>query len=128
MNPDRFSWTEDQQVTVTNPTGEDFRWKVHGKEYMLGAGKSAKMPGFIAWLYVYNQALKAAQEDGMFNRWNDEGFQEMYYERFVAGVDEIMQIVESEPEPEVTVFGDATDTPPVTESEAPRRGRPAKAV
>lgn len=109
MNPQEFSWTEDQQVTVTNPTSDDFTWKVHGKEYMLGAGKTAKMPGFIAWLYVYGQSVKMTQADGVFARWNEEGFRQEYYDKFVAGVDELVQIV-AEPEPEITTF----DTP-VTE-------------
>lgn len=126
MNPTKFNWTEDQQVTVTNPTSEDFRWKVHGKDYLLGAGKTAKMPGFIAWLYVYNQAVKAVQADGKFNRWNDEGFQEEYYDRFVVGVDELVQIVEAEPEPEVTVFGDNTETT-ANEPVAPKHVKSAKA-
>lgn len=130
MRPDEFSWKEDQQVTVTNPTADDFTWKVHGKEYRLDSGKTAKMPGFIAWLYVYNQAVKAAEADGVWTRWNEEGFRQTYYERFVAGVDELVQVVENEPEPEVTVFGEDDNPGPGTgttyEPQAPKRGRPAQ--
>ena len=129
MNPKEFSWTEDQQVTVTNPTDKDFTWQVHGKSYQLGAGKTAKMPGFIAWLYVYNQSIMAAQKDGEFTRWNEEGFRNKYYEKFFVGADELIQVVESEPEPEVHTFGD--DLEPGTganydpEPKA-KRGRPAR--
>lgn len=126
MDPKDFTWTEDQQVTVSNPTAEDFRWKVHGKEYLLGAGKTAKMPGFIAWLYVYNQAVKAVQEDGKFNRWNDEDFRPQYYERFVVGIDELVHEVAVEQEPEVTVFGDDTDKL-ANEPVAPKHVKPTKA-
>lgn len=128
MNPKDFKWTEDQPVTVTNPTSEDFTWKVYGKDYMVQAGKTAKMAGFIAWLYVYNQAVKAAQADDKFAQWNDEGFRSEYYDRFVVGVDELVQVIEAEPQPEVTVFaeaeqGNTTNYVP----EAPKRGRPVQA-
>lgn len=98
MNPDEFSWTEDQQITVTNPTADDFSFKVHGKDYVLEAGRTAKMPGYIAWVYVYEQSVKAVQADGKFNRWNEEGFRQEYFDKFVAGVDNIVQMVEVEPE------------------------------
>ena len=122
-----FSWTEDQQVTVTNPTSEDFTWKVHGKDYLLGAGKTAKMPGFIAWLYVYGQSVKMVQADGKFGRWNEEGFRQEYFDKFVAGVDDLVQIVQEEPEPEVHTFDDPLPGQGTTyEPEAPKRGRPAR--
>lgn len=124
MNPKDFSWAEDQQVTVTNPTSEDFKFKVHGKDYMLSAGKTAKMPGFIAWKYVYDQSVKAAQADGKFTSWNDEGFKQTYFEKFVAGVDELVQIVEEEPEPDVHTFEEPE--PDVSEPPKAHRGRPAK--
>jgi hypothetical protein len=98
MNPKDFAWTEEQQITVTNPTAETFTWKVHGKEYQLAAGKTAQMPGFIAWLYVYGQSVKAAQADGKFGSWNDEGFKQTYYDRFFVGADELIKVVEEEPE------------------------------
>lgn len=128
MNPKEFSWTEDQQVTVTNPTSAPFTWQVHGKSYRLEAGKTAKMPGFIAWIYVYNQALAAAQADSEFSQWNDEGFRQKYFDRFVAGVDDLVQIVEEEAAPEVTVFAGSDVTPAPGsgvnyEPEAPKRGR-----
>lgn len=104
MNPDEFSWTEDQQITVINPTPESFTFQVHSKQYELGAGKTAKMPGYIAWVYVYNQAVRQAQADGKFNRWNEEDFRPTYYDKFVVGVDDIVQTVQVEPEPEVHVF------------------------
>lgn len=100
MDPKEFTWTEDQQITVTNPTAEDFKWMVHSKQYELKAGQSAKMPGYIAWLYVYNQSVKMAQAEGSFNRWNEEGFRTTLYERFVAGVDDLVQAVVT-PEPEL---------------------------
>ena len=103
MNPLDFNWTAEQQVTVINPTDEAYNWKVHGKAYRLDAHKKAKMPGFIAWLYVYGQALNACQKDDKFGSWNDEGFKQTYFERFVDSVDEIVQEV-VEPEPEVNTF------------------------
>lgn len=122
MDPTEFSWTEDQRVTVTNPTAEDFKFKVHNKEYVLEAGRTASMPGYIAWLYVYNQAVKAAQSDNQFGSWNEEGFRQQYYDRFVAGVEALVQTVDVEPEPEIQTFDELTEDTP----EATKRGRPAK--
>lgn len=133
MNPDDFAWTEDQQITVTNPTSDDFKFKVHNKDYLLEAGRTAKMPGYIAWMYVYGQATKLVQADGKFNRWNEEGFRQQYYDKFIAGVDELVQVIETD-EPDVQTFtdepslplGGETYTPEIEETEAPKRGRPAK--
>lgn len=106
MKPKEFSWTEDQQVTVTNPTPVTHKFKVHSKEYELGAGKMAKMPGYIAWVYVYEMAVKMAQEDKVFNRWNEEGFRKEYFEKLVSGVDPLMQAVEIEEQPLVQTLDD----------------------
>lgn len=109
MNPLEFSWKEDQQVTVTNPTAETYKFRVHSKEYELGAGKSAKMPGYIAWVYVYGLASKMCQADGNFNRWNEEGYRQEYYEKLVAGVDALVQDVQIEEKPLVQHLDDGTD-------------------
>lgn len=110
MNPADFSWKEDQQITVTNPTSEDFKFKVHNKDYILEAGKTAKMPGYIAWMYVYGQSTKMAQADREFNRWNEEGFRQQYYDKFVAGVDNLVQVVEAV-EPEIQTFEPSQPAP-----------------
>lgn len=137
MNPDEFSWTEDQRVTVTNPTAVPFKWRVHSKEYELGAGQTATMPGYIAWVYVYNQSVRQAQEDGVFNRWNEEDFRPTYYDKFVSGADELIQKVEVQ-EPLVqtldepvddTSDSDVTEVPTGGETYTPKvaqRGRPVK--
>jgi len=106
MDPKEFSWTEDQQVTVTNPTTETYKFKVHNKEYELGAGQTAKMPGYIAWVYVYGLSTQIAQAENVFNRWNEEDFRQSFYERLVVGTDNLIQKVVVESEPEVTVLGD----------------------
>lgn len=126
MNPKEFSWTEDQQVTVTNPTSEDFKFKVHSKDYMLAAGRTAKMPGFIAWLYVYEQAVKMAQADKVFPSWNEEGFRNKYYDKFVIGVDDLVQMIDEEPEPTVNTFDSPKQPESLSHPEAPKRGRPAR--
>lgn len=132
MNPKDFGWTEDQQVTVTNPTSEDFNFKVHGKDYMLAAGKTAKMPGFIAWLYVYGQASKVVQTEGKFARWNEEGFRKKYYDKFVVGVDELIQIVEDESDTGTHTFDEDEDdeipAPGTGMNYTPKakRGRPSR--
>lgn len=109
MNPQDFSWTEDQQVTVTNPTAEDYTFKVHNKEYVLGAGRTAKMPGYIAWVYVYGLSTQLAQADGTFNRWNEEGYRQTYYDKLVSGVDNLVQTIEIEPEPVIQTFDDVEE-------------------
>lgn len=109
MNPDEFSWNEDEHVTVTNPTAETYVWKVHNKEYQLAPGKTAKMPGYIAWVYVYGLSTQLAQADGVFNRWNEEGFRQEYYEKLVSGVDNIVQAVEVQPAPLVETLDDDED-------------------
>lgn len=106
MDPKEFSWTEDQQVTVTNPTSDPYKFKVHNKEYELGAGQTAKMPGYIAWVYVYGLATQISQAEGTFNRWNEEDYRKTYYERLFVGADELVQKVEVEPQPEVTLLED----------------------
>lgn len=70
------------------------------------------MPGYIAWLYVYNQSVKKAQIDGVFNRWNEEDFRPTYYELFVAGVDEIIQAVKVEEPALVEVLEDEVEDEP----------------
>jgi hypothetical protein len=123
MNPKEFSWTEDQQVTVTNPTSENYKFKVHGKEYELGAGRTAKMPGFMAWVYVYGLASQLAQADGVFNRWNEEGFRQEYYERLVAGYDALVQTVEVEPQPVIETLDEPElDEPEEVDEPAPGTG------
>lgn len=70
------------------------------------------MPGYIAWVYVYGLATQLAQADGVFNRWNEEGFRQEYYDKLVSGVDAIVQSVETvEDEPEVTTFDEADSGP-----------------
>lgn len=108
MNPKEFNWEESQQVTVTNPTKEDYLFKVHSKEYEVKAQEMAKMPGFIAWVYVYGLACKMAQETNVkkddngnktsdFNRWNEEGFRKAYYEKLVVAADAVIERVEPQP-------------------------------
>lgn len=98
MNPKEFPWDESQQITVTNPTKSAFPFKVHNKDYVVEAGETVKMPGFMAWVYVYNQAVKAAQADGVFYKWNEEGFRKEYFDKFVAGIDDIVQAIETQPQ------------------------------
>lgn len=112
MKPTEFNWTEDQQVTVINPTEAPYKFKVHNKEYEVGAGKTVRMPGYIAWVYVYGLASKICQANGEFNRWNEEGFRQTYFEQLVAGVDSVMQTVEPvEEEPTVETFDEVATTP-----------------
>lgn len=135
MNPDDFSWTEEQSVTVTNPTSQPFKFMVHSKEYEVGAGQTAKMPGYIAWMYVYGLASQLSQADGNWSRWNEEGFRQEYYGKVVVGADAVVQTIEVEPAPLVQTFDDeeeAEDAAPVPgtgQSYEPKatRGRPAKA-
>lgn len=110
MKPDEFPWSEDQTVTVTNPTAETFKFKVHSKEYKLDAGKSAKMPGYIAWVYVYDMASQLCQADGEYMRWNEEGFRQTYYEKVYSGYDPIMEEIAVE---EPSLVQEVEDTPEV---------------
>lgn len=122
MNPQEFSWTEDQQVTVVNPTDQPYSFKVHSKEYVLGPQKIAKMPGYIAWVYVYGMSTQLAQADGKFASWNEEGFRQQYYQKLVKNVDAIVQDIQEEPEPAINTFDEEddhatlpTDTPSAAE-------------
>lgn len=110
MDPKEFSWKEDQQVTVTNPTAETYRFKVHNKEYALDAGKTAKMPGYMAWVYVYGLATQICQADKQFARWNEEGFRQEYYEKLVSGVDAIMEPVAIEEKSPIETLDDDIDS------------------
>lgn len=115
MNPKEFDWSEDQQVTVVNPTKSDFKFQVHSKEYMVGAGRMAKMPGYIAWMYVYKLATKMAIDAGDFLHWNEEGFRKTYYDKLIAGTDEVVKMVAVEPQIETfdTDENTATDVKPM---------------
>ena len=108
MNPKDFPWKTEQSVTVTNPTTDDYRFQVYSKWYEVKAGQTAKMPGYIAWLYVYGLACKMSQADKTWSRWNEEGFRDTYYQKIVVAADEVVQVVKPE-EPGVEVFGDAVD-------------------
>jgi hypothetical protein len=99
MNPQDFAWSEDQQVTVTNPTGEPYDFQVHGKAYQVGPGKTVKMAGYIAWVYVYNMASRLCQDADEWNRWNEENFRQQYYDKVVIGQDELIQAVEVQEDP-----------------------------
>jgi hypothetical protein len=115
MDPKSFPWTEDQQVTVTNPTTETYKWMVHSKAYELGAGRTAKMPGYIAWVYVYGLSSQMAQADGVFNRWNEEGFRQEYFDKLVAGYDNLIQTVEVEEPSLVEALDEPEDDEPTDE-------------
>lgn len=127
MDPTEFSWTEDQQVTVTNPTTSPYKFKVHNKEYELGAGQTAKMPGYIAWVYVYGLSTQIAQAEGVFNRWNEEDFRVSFYDRLVVGTDNLIQKVVVEPQPEVTVLADDEEEGDEEPTPKPTTVKPMKA-
>lgn len=119
MNPKEFDWAEDQQVTVINPTKDDYRFKVHNKDYMVKAGQKAKMPGYIAWVYVYGLASIMAQNTNVqkiesgkvsdFQHWNEEGFRKTYFDKLVMEREEVVQTVEVEDEPLVDTFDDYSE-------------------
>jgi len=113
MSPKDFNWEESQQITVINPTKEDYHFKVYSQDYEVKAGAKAKMPGYMAWMFVYHLAEKICQKEHNFNRWNEEGYRQIYFNRLVVAVDDIMQEVSVEPEKVEAV------------EDAPKRGRPA---
>jgi hypothetical protein len=117
MNPKEFNWSEDQQVTVTNPTDQPYRFKVHNKDYQLGAHKSAKMPGYIAWVYVYGLASQLAQADDVFARWNEEELRQEYFAKVVKNVEQIVNEIEEEPEDFAGATFDEEDLPDTPEDE-----------
>jgi hypothetical protein len=100
MNPKDFDWKEDQQVTVKNPTEEDFKFKVHSKDYVVEAGSSAKMPGYIAWMFVHKLATKMAMDNDDFIHWNEEGFRQKYYSQIVVQTDDLVQTFKPKPKPQ----------------------------
>lgn len=136
MNPKEFWWKEDQQVTVRNVTEKDFNFLVHSKSYSVAAGQMVKMPGYIAWVFVYKLASQLAQEANDALHWNEEGFRKKYFEKLVVGVDDVVQeIVVDEPafdvieddedgEEEVIepIVSDSSEIKPMTSQ---KRGRPS---
>lgn len=100
---------------------------VHGKKYRVEAGQTAKMPGYIAWLYVYGLASQLCQDEKQFARWNEEGFRQTYYDQVVVGADAAFQAVTPEAEPEVRTFEEVKPAPGTGMSYEPKakRGRPA---
>lgn len=116
MNPKEFSWTEDQNVTVKNPTEKDYEFKVHNKPYMVKSGQKVRMAGYIAWVYVYGLGSQMCQKDKNFGRWNEEGYRNEYYDKIVDNADSPVQVIE---EVEPPTFEEV-------DSQKPTRGRPAK--
>lgn len=100
MNPREFGWDRDQQITVKNPTKNDFKFQVNSKYYQVNAGKSAKMPGFIAWTYVYKISQQMALEAGDFQHWNDINVRKRYFSNVVVDKGQLIQSVDEQPEPE----------------------------
>lgn len=103
MDPKEFNWKAEQQVVVTNPTSKNFRFQVHSKWYEVGSAQTVKMPGFIAWSYVYKMAVGMAITDKNFKKWNEDGVHQTYYDKIVVSVEEVIQQV-STVEEAVTTF------------------------
>lgn len=103
MNPKEFPWKADQQVTIKNPTGEDFKFQVNSKWYVVRAGQNARMPGYIAWMYCYKLANRMAIDNKEFIHWNEEGFRKKYYDQLVIAVDDTVQTI-TPVEPEAETF------------------------
>lgn len=119
MNPLEFWWKEDQQVTVINPTDQPYQFKIYGKDYQVGAHKSAKMPGYMAWVYVYGMASQLCQAADKFNRWNEEEFRLEYYQKVVKDVEPLMEEITEEPEPSpIEELGSDDDEPSDVEKAA----------
>lgn len=126
MNPKEFNWTDDQFVTVVNPTEKPFKFMAHSKEYEVGPGQTVRMAGFIAWLYVYGLACQLSQKEGTFDRWNEEGFRQKYFERLVISTDDAVQQVVVEPgiEEVTDPVADETESEESEQpTEEPKRGR-----
>lgn len=122
MNPKEFGWSDDQQVTVTNPTNKNFTFKVHGKEYEMPANESAIMPGYIAWVYVYKLATQLCLAEGKFLHWNEEGFRKQYYDRIVKSKSPAIQSILPEAKIEAVATGVADgEAEPTDTSKRPRR-------
>jgi hypothetical protein len=95
MNPKDFDWDQDQQVTVTNPTAKAHSFQVHSKFYEVGPHETVRMPGFMAWVFVYTLALELAQRAGEYeNKWNDASVRQRYYNKVIVGADELIQKIE----------------------------------
>jgi len=56
---------KDSQVTLKNPTGEDFKWSASGKPYLLPAGAVRIYPGYVANLCVKHFVDKMMNEDAI---------------------------------------------------------------
>jgi hypothetical protein len=116
MNPKEFDWREDQQVTVTNPTAADFLFQGVNKKFVVKAGQTVKLNGYVAMLFVYKLAIQMAQNDGQFINFIDEDFRKKYYDKLVVGVDEDVQIVDVQP---------INEAPMALNTGSGKRGRPA---
>lgn len=132
MSPKDFDWTHDQTVVVSNPTEHDFRFSVHSKEYMIRAGKTAELPGYIAWSYVDGIARHVANEKGQGQDMIDPVKRLEHFDKYIVGINELVREVADEEEPEVTVFGDdrptAVDAPKTGETYVSKFEKAAKSV
>jgi hypothetical protein len=118
MDPKEFDWNETQQVTVTNPTKNDYRFKVFNKDYEVKAGRTARMPGYHAMLFVDGLAKLMAQEDKKFANMIDPELRKEYHDKIIVGADPVMQ--------DIDIVEDSGDVEDLSLPEAPGRGRPAK--
>lgn len=123
MNPKEFGWEESQQVTVTNPTEKDYRFKVYNKDYEVKAGQTVKMPGFIAWVYVYGLACQMAQENNDFIHWNEEGFRARYYAKVAQSAADTLEVIETEQEADTETFEEEDDAAQASSTEPVKRRR-----
>lgn len=111
MNPKDFDWGTDQQVTVQNPTSKTHSFQVHSKFYEVGPNETVRMPGFMAWVFVYTLALELAQKAGEYeNKWNDITVRQKYYNKVIVGADELIQKIEPVEEPSPIEKVDNADT------------------
>lgn len=121
MNPKEFDWDDSQQVTVTNPTAKNFKFKVYNKEYEVKSGQTVKMPGYHAMLFVHGLAMVMSQDDNVFSSMIDEEFRQSYYNKLIVGRDEMMQTIEPEQ------FDDHNEETEESEVKTPvKRGRRPK--
>lgn len=86
-----MEFNEMDQVTLFNPTTEDFTWGFNGATYRLKAGVMRVFPGGVAELGVKHLVDKLIINDGKTLRMNDQSVRISYADKIIKRVEKLAE-------------------------------------
>ena len=85
------TFTADDIVTIKNIDGEAFEFTLYGETYLIPAGESAPMPGYMAAHAIKHMIDEMMQKDGKTRLTNQPNERKLYYERIFVGVEKTLK-------------------------------------